>query len=63
MKNGKNTNFCVNSLNTGNFNKFGKRNKIEKYGKNTVFECFYIQLVKLLQKNVNLLIYDDLIKK
>ena len=63
MKNGKNTNFCVNSLNTGNFYKFGKRYKIEKYGKNTVFECFYIQLVKLLQKNVNLLIYDDLIKK
>ena len=63
MKNGKNTNFCVNSLNTGNFNKFGKRSKIKKHGKNTVFECFYISLVKLLQKNVNLLIYDDLIKK
>ena len=63
MKNGKNTNLCVNSLNTGNFNKFGKISKIKKYGKNTVFECFYISLVKLLQKNVNLLIYDDLIKK
>ena len=28
MKNSKTTNLCVNLLNTGNFNKFGRRNKI-----------------------------------